>query len=124
MKIVVDSDTREILGAAILGVSGDEAIHSILDLMYAKAPYAVIQRAVHTFTPPFASSSPRCSGSSSLSRVKPARARPILRTWPNGFRRTVANPEAIHMSEKSPSRGSACSGRITRYTDNTRADSR
>jgi pyruvate/2-oxoglutarate dehydrogenase complex dihydrolipoamide dehydrogenase (E3) component len=47
MKIVVDADTREILGAAILGVGGDEAIHSILDVMYAEAPYAVIQRAVH-----------------------------------------------------------------------------
>ena len=47
MKIVVDADTREILGAAILGVGGDEAIHSILDVMYAKARYTVIQRAVH-----------------------------------------------------------------------------
>lgn len=47
MKIVVDSDTQEILGAAILGVDGDEAIHSILDVMYAKAPYTVIERAVH-----------------------------------------------------------------------------
>jgi len=47
MKIVVDADTREVLGAAILGVGGDEAIHSILDVMYAKAPYTVIQRAVH-----------------------------------------------------------------------------
>jgi pyruvate/2-oxoglutarate dehydrogenase complex dihydrolipoamide dehydrogenase (E3) component len=47
MKIMVDEGTREILGAAILGVGGDEAIHSILDVMYAKAPYTVIQRAVH-----------------------------------------------------------------------------
>ncbi len=47
MKIIVDAGTREILGAAILGVGGDEAIHSILDVMYAKAPYTVIQRAVH-----------------------------------------------------------------------------
>ena len=47
MKIVVDAQTREILGAAILGVGGDEAIHSIVDAMYAKAPYTVIQRAVH-----------------------------------------------------------------------------
>jgi pyruvate/2-oxoglutarate dehydrogenase complex dihydrolipoamide dehydrogenase (E3) component len=47
MKIVVDADTREILGAAILGVGGDEAIHCILDVMYAKAPYTVIRRAVH-----------------------------------------------------------------------------
>ena len=47
MKIVVDAQTNEVLGAAILGVGGDEAIHSILDVMYAKAPYTVIERAVH-----------------------------------------------------------------------------
>jgi pyruvate/2-oxoglutarate dehydrogenase complex dihydrolipoamide dehydrogenase (E3) component len=47
MKITVDADSKEILGAAILGVGGDEAIHCILDLMYAKAPYTVLQRAVH-----------------------------------------------------------------------------
>jgi len=47
MKIVVDAETREILGAALLGTGGDEAIHSILDVMYAKAPYTVIQRAMH-----------------------------------------------------------------------------
>jgi pyruvate/2-oxoglutarate dehydrogenase complex dihydrolipoamide dehydrogenase (E3) component len=47
MKIVVDAGTHEILGAAILGTSGDEVIHSILDVMYAKAPYTVIQRAMH-----------------------------------------------------------------------------
>jgi len=47
MKILVDAQTHQILGAAILGTGGDEAIHSILDVMYAKAPYTVIQRAVH-----------------------------------------------------------------------------
>ncbi len=47
MKIIVDGETREILGAAILGTGGDEVIHSILDTMYAKAPYTVIQRAMH-----------------------------------------------------------------------------
>jgi pyruvate/2-oxoglutarate dehydrogenase complex dihydrolipoamide dehydrogenase (E3) component len=47
MKIVVDAQSKEILGAAILGVGGDEAIHSILDVMYAKAPYTTIHRAVH-----------------------------------------------------------------------------
>ena len=47
MKILVDVQTHEILGAAILGTGGDEAIHSILDIMYAKAPYTVIQRAMH-----------------------------------------------------------------------------
>ena len=47
MKIVVDAETQEILGAAILGVGGDESVHSILDTMHAKAPYTVIQQAVH-----------------------------------------------------------------------------
>jgi pyruvate/2-oxoglutarate dehydrogenase complex dihydrolipoamide dehydrogenase (E3) component len=47
MKILVDAETKQILGAAILGVGGDEVIHAVLDLMYAKAPYTVMQRAVH-----------------------------------------------------------------------------
>ena len=47
MKVLVDATTNQILGAAILGVGGDEAVHSILDVMYAQAPYTVIQRAVH-----------------------------------------------------------------------------
>ena len=47
MKIVVDGETKEILGAAILGTGGDEAIHCILDVMYAKSPYTVLQRAMH-----------------------------------------------------------------------------
>ena len=47
MKIIVDAQTRQILGAAILGTGGDEAIHSMLDVMYASAPCTVIQRAMH-----------------------------------------------------------------------------
>jgi pyruvate/2-oxoglutarate dehydrogenase complex dihydrolipoamide dehydrogenase (E3) component len=47
MKILVDRETKQFLGASILGVGGDEVIHAILDLMYAKAPYTVMQRAVH-----------------------------------------------------------------------------
>jgi pyruvate/2-oxoglutarate dehydrogenase complex dihydrolipoamide dehydrogenase (E3) component len=47
MKIVVDAETKEILGASLLGIECDEVIHSILDVMYAKAPYTVIQRAMH-----------------------------------------------------------------------------
>ena len=47
MSVLVDAETKLILGAALLGIEGDEAIHSILDVMYAKAPYTVIQRAVH-----------------------------------------------------------------------------
>jgi pyruvate/2-oxoglutarate dehydrogenase complex dihydrolipoamide dehydrogenase (E3) component len=50
MKICVDAETRQILGAAILGTGGDEVIHVLLDVMYAKAPYTVIQRAMHIHT--------------------------------------------------------------------------
>jgi pyruvate/2-oxoglutarate dehydrogenase complex dihydrolipoamide dehydrogenase (E3) component len=47
MKIVVDADSRQILGAALLGTGCDEVVHSLLDVMYAKAPYDVVQRAMH-----------------------------------------------------------------------------
>ena len=47
MRVLVDAETKQILGAAILGVGGDEVVASILNVMYAKAPYTVIQRAVH-----------------------------------------------------------------------------
>jgi pyruvate/2-oxoglutarate dehydrogenase complex dihydrolipoamide dehydrogenase (E3) component len=47
MKILVDADNKEILGASLLGIECDEVIHSIIDVMYAKAPYTVIQRAMH-----------------------------------------------------------------------------
>ena len=46
MKIVVDAETRRILGAAILGTGGDEAIHGVIDIMNAGVPYDVLQRAV------------------------------------------------------------------------------
>jgi len=47
IKIAVDAETKQILGAAILGTGGDEIIHVLLDVMYAKAPYTVVQRAMH-----------------------------------------------------------------------------
>jgi pyruvate/2-oxoglutarate dehydrogenase complex dihydrolipoamide dehydrogenase (E3) component len=47
MKILVDRDSKQILGASFLGLEGDEVIHCVLDIMYAKAPYTVIQRAMH-----------------------------------------------------------------------------
>jgi pyruvate/2-oxoglutarate dehydrogenase complex dihydrolipoamide dehydrogenase (E3) component len=47
MKILVDAETKQILGAEILGVGGDEVIHCILDVMYAKALYQTLRRAVH-----------------------------------------------------------------------------
>lgn len=47
MKVVVDGKTGQLLGAAILGVNGDEAIHSLLDTMYAKASYRTVTHAVH-----------------------------------------------------------------------------
>ena len=47
MSVLVDAQTKKILGASLLGIEADEAIHAILDVMYANAPYTVIQRAVH-----------------------------------------------------------------------------
>jgi pyruvate/2-oxoglutarate dehydrogenase complex dihydrolipoamide dehydrogenase (E3) component len=47
MKVLIDAETKAILGASLLGIECDEVIHSILDVMYAKAPYTVIQHAMH-----------------------------------------------------------------------------
>jgi pyruvate/2-oxoglutarate dehydrogenase complex dihydrolipoamide dehydrogenase (E3) component len=47
MKVLVDADTQRVMGAAILGLNGDEVVHSMLDLMAAGQPYTVISRAVH-----------------------------------------------------------------------------
>jgi pyruvate/2-oxoglutarate dehydrogenase complex dihydrolipoamide dehydrogenase (E3) component len=47
MKVLVDAESKKILGASLLGVGCDEAIHSLLDIMYAGAAYTTIQRAVH-----------------------------------------------------------------------------
>jgi pyruvate/2-oxoglutarate dehydrogenase complex dihydrolipoamide dehydrogenase (E3) component len=47
MKVLVDAESKQILGATFLGASGDEVVHCVLDAMYAKAPYTVLQRAMH-----------------------------------------------------------------------------
>ncbi len=47
MKIIVEAETGQLLGAALLGIGGDEIVQGLLDLMYAKAPYTVIRRAMH-----------------------------------------------------------------------------
>jgi pyruvate/2-oxoglutarate dehydrogenase complex dihydrolipoamide dehydrogenase (E3) component len=47
MKILADRDSKQILGASLLGLAGDEVIHCIIDLMYAEAPYTVMERAMH-----------------------------------------------------------------------------
>ena len=47
MKVLIDAASKKILGAVILGIGGDEVIHSLLDVMYTGAPYTVIQRAMH-----------------------------------------------------------------------------
>lgn len=47
MKVLVDAQTRRILGAAVLGTGGDEVIQRILDVMYADAPATLVQRAMH-----------------------------------------------------------------------------
>jgi pyruvate/2-oxoglutarate dehydrogenase complex dihydrolipoamide dehydrogenase (E3) component len=47
IKIAVDAETKQILGAAILGTGGDEVVHILLDLMYAKVPYTIMERVMH-----------------------------------------------------------------------------
>jgi len=47
MKVIVAEDTGEILGAAFLGLNADEVVHSLLDVMYAHAPYSIVRRAMH-----------------------------------------------------------------------------
>ncbi len=47
MKIIVDAESKQILGVSLLGVGCDEVVHSLLDIMYAKAPYTVVERAMH-----------------------------------------------------------------------------
>jgi pyruvate/2-oxoglutarate dehydrogenase complex dihydrolipoamide dehydrogenase (E3) component len=47
IKISVDAETKQILGAAILGTGGDEVVQVLLDVMYAKAQYTVVERAMH-----------------------------------------------------------------------------
>ena len=47
MKVLVDAATKRLLGVALLGIEADEVIHSLLDVMYARAPYTVITRAMH-----------------------------------------------------------------------------
>ena len=47
MQVLVDAETKKILGASLLGIEADEVVHALLDVMYAKAPYTVIQRAMH-----------------------------------------------------------------------------
>lgn len=47
MKVLVDAESRALLGASLLGLNADEIVHSLLDVMYANKPYTTIQRAVH-----------------------------------------------------------------------------
>lgn len=47
IKILVDAETEQFVGAVVFGIGGDEIVHSIIDLMYAKAPYTVMKNAVH-----------------------------------------------------------------------------
>jgi pyruvate/2-oxoglutarate dehydrogenase complex dihydrolipoamide dehydrogenase (E3) component len=47
MKVLVDAESEHFLGATVLGIEGDEVIHTIADLMYARASYKVMQHAVH-----------------------------------------------------------------------------
>jgi len=46
VKVLVDASNQQILGAAILGVGGDEVVHSLLDAMHGHLPYTVVQHGV------------------------------------------------------------------------------
>ena len=46
MKVVIDAGSKEILGAAILGTDGDEAIHGIIDMMSVGATATQLRRTV------------------------------------------------------------------------------
>ena len=47
MKVIVDTESHQILGAAVLGVGGDEAVHCVLDTMTARAPFSTLRDTVH-----------------------------------------------------------------------------
>jgi pyruvate/2-oxoglutarate dehydrogenase complex dihydrolipoamide dehydrogenase (E3) component len=47
MKVLVDAESQRVMGAAILGLHGDEVVHGLLDMMVAQQPYTVLSRAVH-----------------------------------------------------------------------------
>jgi pyruvate/2-oxoglutarate dehydrogenase complex dihydrolipoamide dehydrogenase (E3) component len=47
MKVLVDAESEQLLGAAILGLNGDEVVHALLDVMAAGQPYTVVARAMH-----------------------------------------------------------------------------
>ena len=68
MKVLVDARTERLLGAALLGIEADEAIHAIIDVMYADAPYTLLKRAMHIH-PTVAELIPTL-----LSKLKPAKA--------------------------------------------------
>lgn len=51
MKVLVDTDNRQILGAAVLGLHVDEVAHSLLDVMSARKPYTAISPTVHVIRP-------------------------------------------------------------------------
>jgi pyruvate/2-oxoglutarate dehydrogenase complex dihydrolipoamide dehydrogenase (E3) component len=46
IKIVADADSQQILGAAVLGTDGDDAVQTLTDAMYARLPYTAVQRGV------------------------------------------------------------------------------
>jgi pyruvate/2-oxoglutarate dehydrogenase complex dihydrolipoamide dehydrogenase (E3) component len=47
MKVLVDAESKQVMGAAILGLNGDEVVHGLLDIMAAQQPYTVLSRAMH-----------------------------------------------------------------------------
>jgi len=71
MKVLVDAQSKRLLGAALLGIEADEVIHSLLDVMYTRSPYTVITRAMHIH-PTVTELVPTL-----LERLEPLRPRPV-----------------------------------------------
>jgi pyruvate/2-oxoglutarate dehydrogenase complex dihydrolipoamide dehydrogenase (E3) component len=47
MKVLVDAKTQQIVGAALLGMSADEVVHTLVDAMAARQPYTTLRRTMH-----------------------------------------------------------------------------
>jgi len=47
IKVIIDTETNRILGAAVLAAEGAELIHLYVDMMNTDAPYTVIREAIH-----------------------------------------------------------------------------
>ena len=122
MKIAVDADSKEILGAAILGTGGDEAVHCILDMMYAKAPYTLMQRAMYIH-PTVSELIPTLLGE--LPLRKPGRAWPIesaILGWVYSSLMPASRTTRVHFARSSLTKRAVSSGELSSVSAPRRAN--